>query len=116
MTNQPAPVNPPTTTTAPSLPDGSGQSVANHSNPPAPNNSLNPVPSRLPKGRRWSRRNRWLLAALAVLVLGGSILGGWIFYSRKHAARPDLILHTVKKETLHVTITARGSLEQTDNT
>ncbi len=98
-----------------SLPDGNAQSVANHSNPPAPNNSMHPVPSRLPKARRGSRRKRWLLAALAVFVLGGSSLGGWLFYSPKHAARPDLILDTIKKETLHVTITERGSLEPTDN-
>jgi HlyD family secretion protein len=60
------------------------------------------------------RRNKWLIAVLA-LVLGGTALGGWLFYSRKHAARPDLLLHKVKKEKLHVTITDRGSLEPADN-
>lgn len=50
-----------------------------------------------------------------MLVLGGGSLGGWIFYARKHTARPDLMLHTVKKETLNVTITDRGSLEPADN-
>jgi multidrug efflux pump subunit AcrA (membrane-fusion protein) len=114
MTTQPAPVNPPTTTT--NRLEADNPSVPANNNHPGPNGSPSPVPSRLPKTRRWSRRTRWLLAVLAVLVAGGSGLGGWIFYARKHAARPDLILHKVKKETLHVTITDRGSLEPADNT
>lgn len=116
MTTQPAPVNPQKTTTTANLTEAGNPAVPANNNPPSPNGSLDPYPSRLPKARRSSRRDRWLLAALAVLVLGGISLGGWIFYSRKHAARPDLILHTVKKETLHITVTDRGTLEPTDNT
>jgi len=50
------------------------------------------------------------------VVAGSSGLGGWYFYAYKHTVRPDLILHTLKKEKLQITITERGSLEPADNT
>jgi HlyD family secretion protein len=52
---------------------------------------------------------------LLLLALGGAGFAGWYFYARKHTARPDLILHTLKKEKLQITITERGSLEPADN-
>ncbi len=52
---------------------------------------------------------------MLVTLTGGPLLG-WYFYARKHTARPDLLLHTVKKEKLQITITERGSLEPADNT
>jgi HlyD family secretion protein len=73
------------------------------------------VPSRLPKARHWSRRGKWLLALLGLLTVGGTGLAGWYLYSRKHAARPDLMLQAVKKEKLQITITDRGSLEPAEN-
>jgi HlyD family secretion protein len=51
-----------------------------------------------------------------LVVLGGVGVGGWYFYARKHTVRPDLLLHTIKKEKLQITITERGSLEPADNT
>jgi multidrug efflux pump subunit AcrA (membrane-fusion protein) len=116
MTTQPAPVNPQKTTTTANLPETANSAVPANNNHPSPNGSPDPVPSRLPKSQDLSRRRRWLIAVLAVLVLGGGSLGGWIFYSRRQATRPDLILHTIKKEKLHVTITDRGTLEPADNT
>ncbi len=53
---------------------------------------------------------------LLLVTLTGVAVGGWYFYARKHTARPDLILHTIKKEKLQITITERGSLEPADNT
>jgi HlyD family secretion protein len=57
-----------------------------------------------------------LIALLLLFALGGTGLGGWYFYARKHTARPDLLTHKIKKEKLHITITERGSLEPADNT
>ena len=39
-----------------------------------------------------------------------------VFLPRGNATRPDLILHTIKKDKLQITITERGSLESADNT
>ena len=52
----------------------------------------------------------------ALLAVAGTSLGGWYFLGRRHGARPDLILHKIKKEKLQITITERGSLEPADNT
>src|SRR5579884_3873405 len=82
----------------------------------APNSSLRPGPSRLPKGRGWKPRGKWLIALLLLFALGGAGVGGWYFYARKHTARPDLLTHKIKKEKLHITITERGSLEPAENT
>jgi multidrug efflux pump subunit AcrA (membrane-fusion protein) len=57
-----------------------------------------------------------LIALVLLLAVGGTGVAGWYFYARRNAARPDLILHTVKKEKLQITITERGSLEPSDNT
>ena len=70
----------------------------------------------MPKGRHLSRRGKGLIALVVLLVVGGTSLGGWYFFSRGNATRPDLILHTIKKEKLQITITERGSLEPADNT
>jgi multidrug efflux pump subunit AcrA (membrane-fusion protein) len=57
-----------------------------------------------------------LLVILAVLLLGGSAaFGGWYFLARSNAARPDLILHPVKKDKLRISITERGSLEPAES-
>jgi HlyD family secretion protein len=53
---------------------------------------------------------------LVLLVAGGTGVAGWYFWSRQHTSRPDLILHTIKKEKFRITIVDRGSLEPADNT
>jgi HlyD family secretion protein len=103
-------------TQPPTNPQTTAQLPENNRPPTPPNNSPYPAPSRLPKGRNWKRRGRWLLALLVLLTAGGTGLAGWYFYARRHTARPDLILHTLKKEKLQITITERGSLEPADNT
>lgn len=50
-----------------------------------------------------------------LFVVGATGMAGWIFYARQHAARPDLILHTIKKEKFRITIVDRGSLEPAEN-
>jgi len=52
---------------------------------------------------------------LLLLVVTGTSLGGWYFLARRHGARPDLILHAIKREKLMVTVVDRGSLESADN-
>jgi HlyD family secretion protein len=69
----------------------------------------------VPKARGWKRRGKWLIGLLLLLALGGAGLGGWYFYSHKHTARPDLVLHPIEKKKLQITITERGSLEPADN-
>ena len=63
------------------------------------------------------RRGRgWLLTAVALFAL--LLLGGGVYaflYLRPPAARPDVLLHTVKKETLSVTVTEKGTLESAEN-
>jgi RND family efflux transporter MFP subunit len=94
---------PQTPTEAPNLPAG------------APNSSLPHSPSRLPKARR-----RSLLVKLA-LVLGVALLGlsaaagGWFYFKGGTGGRPDLILHTVRRENLQLTIVERGTLEAANN-
>ena len=89
--------------------------LPNEPPPLVPNGSPIPVPSRLPKARRWSRGSKGLIALLVLLVAGGVSFGGWYFLRHNNANRPDLILHTVKKEKLLITITERGNLESAIN-
>ncbi|HEY7156958.1 MAG TPA: hypothetical protein VH575_23520 [Gemmataceae bacterium] len=49
------------------------------------------------------------------MVAGGAGLGGWYFLTRGHTARPDLILHAIKREKLRITIVDRGTLESAEN-
>src|SRR5689334_356826 len=112
---QTQPTNNPLTTAQP--PESSHPATPPSSSPPlSPSGSPSPGPNRLPKGHRGKRRSRWLLAVLTLLAVGGIGAAGWYFYASRHTARPDLILHTVKKEKLQITITERGSLEAADNT
>ena len=73
------------------------------------------MPSRLPKGRHWSRRSKGMLAVLVLLTVSGTGFGGWYFLKGRQGARADLNLHTIVKKKLQITITDRGSLEPADN-
>jgi HlyD family secretion protein len=57
--------------------------------------------------------NIWLIAGLAVLLVTG--LGAAILLPGFKNGRTDLILHKVKRETLHLTIVERGQLESANN-
>lgn len=73
------------------------------------------MPSRLPKAKHWKRGTRWLLLALALLIVGGVSFGGWRLIRGSKAAPVGLLFHTVKRETLQITITERGSIESAEN-
>lgn len=73
------------------------------------------MPSRLPKAKPWKRGTRWLLIALALLIVGGVSFGGWRLIRGSKAAPVGLLFHTVKRETLQITITERGSIESAEN-
>src|SRR5689334_2762215 len=68
------------------------------------------LPSKARKGR--GRLIGW--SVLAALLLGGGTAG--VYYAtRPPTSRPDVILHHVKKEDLHVTVTEKGTLESAEN-
>jgi hypothetical protein len=52
---------------------------------------------------------------ILLLAGGGASLGGWIFYQHRSRVHPDLILHTIKREKMRITIVDRGSLESAEN-
>src|SRR5262245_39563564 len=75
-------------------------------------NGVPPPRSRPP---RWSRRNRVLLvAALFVLLVGGAG-AAWFLIPGLHSSRPDLVLHTVKRENIVQTIVEKGEIQSADN-
>lgn len=53
------------------------------------------------------------VSGVLLLLIGGSLVGYFFFV--KKAARPDLILHTVKRENLEMTVVERGTLESSEN-
>jgi len=72
-------------------------------------------PSRLPKARRLSRRNKILIAlAVTVLVLGSAV-GIILAKPFKHDVRADLVTHRVQFGRLELTIVERGALESANN-
>jgi HlyD family secretion protein len=50
-----------------------------------------------------------------VLLLVGTVGGAWYFLLRPAPTRADVLLHTVKREPLVVSITEKGTLESADN-
>src|SRR5258707_11233097 len=75
-----------------------------------------PGRSSLPKTRRWGTGTRLLLVLGTLLVVGSGAGAAWIFlFQGLHGQRPDLVLHTVKREKLRLTIVERGTLESADN-
>ena len=48
------------------------------------------------------------------MLLAGAAAGGW-YYFRPAPARADVLLHTVKREPLVVTVAEKGTLESADN-
>src|SRR5262245_49794181 len=91
--------------------------AVNGSPPPGPplapgtSGSTLPAARSLPgksAGRGRGRLLGW--AMLGAIVLGGG--GAATFYAtRSSSTRPDVLLHKVKKEDLHVTVTEKGTLE-----
>jgi multidrug efflux pump subunit AcrA (membrane-fusion protein) len=55
------------------------------------------------------------LAIAAVLLMAASAAGGWYFFLRPAPVRADVLLHTVKREPLVVTVAEKGTLESADN-
>jgi len=67
---------------------------------------------RLPSSSSRRRRSLWALAGLLLL---GSIAGTTYYYTRPEAAPEGVLLYTVKKEFLQVTVVEKGTLESADN-
>ena len=55
------------------------------------------------------------MAIAGVLLLGASATAGWWFFLRPAPVRADVLLHTVKREPLIVTVAEKGTLESADN-
>lgn len=55
------------------------------------------------------------LVIAGVLLLGATATGGWWFFLRPAPVRADVLLHTVKREPLIVTVAEKGTLESADN-
>ncbi len=56
-----------------------------------------------------------LLIVGSVLFLAVAALGGWYFFLRSAPVRADVLLHTVKREPLVVTVAEKGTLESAGN-
>jgi multidrug efflux pump subunit AcrA (membrane-fusion protein) len=100
-------------TANPELP-ASGKSPANGFTPLNPlgeGTNHKSLPSR---GRR---KNKLLLplALASTLAVGAAAFGGWYYYLRPTPVRADVLLHTVKREVLVVTVAEKGTLESADN-
>src|SRR5436190_13893699 len=51
-----------------------------------------------------------------VVFIAVTAFGGWYFFLRAAPARADVLLHTVKREPLTVSVTEKGTLESAENT
>jgi multidrug efflux pump subunit AcrA (membrane-fusion protein) len=52
---------------------------------------------------------------LVLLIVGGTSLGGWYFYTHRIAAHPNVLTHKIKREMMKITIVDRGSVESAEN-
>src|SRR5438093_33400 len=94
---------------------------------PAANGSPSPGLSRPPVAngqaahrappRHAARRRRGWLTYLAGLVGLFVLVGGPLLFllTRPAAARPDVLTHVVKRETLNITVVEKGMLESAEN-
>src|SRR5579885_2500747 len=105
---------PATVASPPSNPPEPASRLAEPNSPP--NGSPSHGPSRLPRAQGFSSRFK-LLAAAAVLLVTGLGPGGayQLLHNAHGAARPDLVLHKVKRDRLELTIVERGALESAKN-
>src|SRR5262249_34862784 len=96
----------PTPTTAP----------ANGYTPPGPSpiTGKSGSPRTLPTRTARSRWFLFLAIGAALLSLAG-MGSAWWFLTRPPPARADILLHTVKREPLVVTVAEKGTLESADN-
>jgi multidrug efflux pump subunit AcrA (membrane-fusion protein) len=82
--------------------------------PASPNGSPFPGPSRLPKAQRKSRPWRWVLPAVAVLLM--AVVGAiWFVWFRGPAVRADLVTAKVEYRDLQLKVVERGTLEAKEN-
>src|SRR4051794_23421320 len=99
MTSQPAsalPTPPPQGPLA--VPTKNGQSLRTH-RPPA----------------RWSPQKRLALTVTLLALLGSAGAASWKLFLAPGRDRPDLVLHTVKRESLVQTIVEKGETQSRDN-
>src|SRR5205823_15009719 len=88
--------------------------------PPTPSPSPNsPVlsaggPFRVPGGQRRGKRKRLVLLATVLFLVAG-VGAAKLLLPGLHPARSDLVLHTVKRETIVQAIVERGDIESADN-
>src|SRR5438874_1849710 len=84
---------------------------------PVETNGLSQGPTRLPRAKGWSKRNKLLLSlVIALLVVGGAAGAGYVIIAKPFRdARTDLIAHKVQYGRLELTIVERGALESANN-
>ena len=63
--------------------------------------------------RRFPVRRAVLIGVVACAAVAGGLY--WKFGGASKGDRPDLLLHTVKHESLNLTVVERGTLESADN-
>ncbi len=90
-----------------------GRTPASASRPHGPLAGPGGRTRKLPSGGRGSKLLP--LAVAGTLLLAGAAAGGWWFFLRPAPARADVLLHTVKREPLVVTVTEKGTLESAGN-
>ncbi|MFM8274972.1 MAG: hypothetical protein ACKODX_21935, partial [Gemmata sp.] len=94
-----------------------------HPTPPAPA-SGSPLPGPLTPGDSRARKlpsragggsKLALFAGAGVLIAAAAAAGGWYTFLRPAPVRADVLLHTIKREPLVVTVAEKGTIESADN-
>ncbi len=80
---------------------------------PGSQNSGRPTVNRPGKKSKSPLLIAGLISGVLFFLIGGTVFAYFVFF--KKTSRPDLILHTVKRENLEMTVIERGTLESSDN-
>src|SRR5262245_3350140 len=114
MTPLDRPQNPGNPTASPPDHEANGSPLHSPSRGPVVTANGSPAGRSLPG--RAARRRGWItyLIGFAALAVG---IGGAIAFvlTRPAAARPDVLIHVVRRETLNVTVVEKGTLESAEN-
>src|SRR5262249_11197166 len=97
----------PTVTASLQPADSPAQADPNGKAASPPNNSPTHVASRLPQARRLGNSPKLLIAVAVLVVIAAGAAAAYWFILRPSGPREDLLLHTVHKEKLRVTVVER---------